>query len=198
MTSGQGRNWPIGLVSMAQTLARYHARSPRYILNTEDDFFVRVAGPRQTPWEEGTEIRNVSLTGLAFTAPDDLCPLLGEVVKIQFMIPGGQQMACHAIVTRLEEDREGVMLVGVHFYKLEMAHRIVLAQGLSKRFREQLHLKKGKSLKEGISWSLGLGLAGSLGLWLTLMGVLISVGSGPIFKEISTLMQSVISFLIGA
>ncbi len=118
------------------SLARYHGRSPRYILNTEDESLVRVAGPKQTPWEEGTEIRNVSLTGLAFTAPDDLCPLLGEVVKIQFIPPGSRQMACYAIVTRLEEMKGARTLVGVHFYKLEMAQRIVLAQGLARRFKE--------------------------------------------------------------
>lgn len=97
---------------------------------------VRVAGPKQTPWEEGTEIRNVSLTGLAFVAPDDLCPLLGEVVKIQFTPPGSRQMACYAIVTRLEEMKGSRTLVGVHFYKLEMAQRIVLAQGLARKFKE--------------------------------------------------------------
>ncbi|MNS73898.1 PilZ domain protein [compost metagenome] len=118
------------------SLARYHARSPRYILNTQDDSLIRVAGPHQTPWEEGTEIRNVSLTGLAFLAPQDLCPLLGEVIKIQFIPPGGKQMACHAIVTRLDEIGENI-LVGVHFYKLEMAHRIALAQGLARRLKEQ-------------------------------------------------------------
>ncbi|RYZ81252.1 MAG: PilZ domain-containing protein, partial [Proteobacteria bacterium] len=73
---------------MNQNLARFHARSPRYILNTQDDSLIRVAGPRQVPWEEGTEIKNVSLTGLAFTAPGDLCPILGEIIKIQFLIPG--------------------------------------------------------------------------------------------------------------
>jgi hypothetical protein len=36
------------------SLARYHGRSPRYILNTEDESLVRVAGPKQIPWEEGT------------------------------------------------------------------------------------------------------------------------------------------------
>jgi hypothetical protein len=121
---------------MSQSLAKYHARAPRYILNTDDNFLIRIAGPRQIPWEEGTEIKNVSLTGLAFTAPDDLCPLLGEVIKIQFTVPGGQQMACHGIVTRLESD-EAKMLVGVHFYKLEMSHRIVLAQGISRKFKDQ-------------------------------------------------------------
>ena len=118
------------------SLARYHGRSPRYILSTEDDSLVRVAGPKQTPWEEGTEIKNVSLTGLAFTAPEDLCPLLGEVIKIQFTPPGSRQMACYGIVTRLENLTPERMLVGIHFYKLEMSQRIVLAQGLARKFKE--------------------------------------------------------------
>ncbi len=123
---------------MTQGFARYHARLPRYILDTQDDELIRVAGPRQVPWEEGTEIRNVSLTGLAFTAPEDLCPILGEVIKIQFLVPGGKQMACHAIVTRLDPDRPHKILVGVHFYKLEMPHRIALAQGLTQKFKSNL------------------------------------------------------------
>ncbi len=118
------------------SLARYHGRSPRYILNTEDDSLVRVAGPKQVPWEEGTHIKNVSLTGLAFTAPEDLCPLLGEVIKIQFTPPGSRQMACYGIVTRLDNVSKDTTLVGVHFYKLEMAQRIVLAQGLARKFKE--------------------------------------------------------------
>lgn len=121
---------------MTQNLARYHGRSPRYILQTEDDALVRVAGPLQTPWEEGTEIKNVSLTGLAFTAPSDLCPILGEVIKIQFTPPGSKQLASYAIVTRIDEDGEFRQLVAVHFYKMEMAHRIALAQGLAKKFKD--------------------------------------------------------------
>lgn len=136
---------------MTQGLARYHARSPRYILNTDDDSLIRVAGPRQVPWEEGTEIKNVSLTGLAFTAPEDLCPMLGEVIKIQFLAPGGKPMACYAIVTRMEEHREDMMLVAVHFYKLEMAHRIMLAQGLSRRFRDQLARKGRREVQEELA-----------------------------------------------
>lgn len=154
---------------MTQNLARYHARSPRYILDTEDDYLIRVAGPRQVPWEEGTEIRNVSLTGLAFTAPEDLCPLLGEVIKIQFQVPGERQMASHAIVTRLEPDREGQVLVGVHFYKLEMAHRIVLAQGLSRKFREQQLQRRldGLKLDPGVLRQIApRGLMMLLFLWL--------------------------------
>lgn len=123
---------------MAQGLARYHGRAPRYILNTQDDSLIRVAGPRQMPWEEGTEIKNISLTGLAFIAPSDLCPLLGEVIKIQFEVPGSQQMACYAVVTRIDPLKNQKMLVGVHFYKLEMSQRIALAQGLSRKLKDQM------------------------------------------------------------
>lgn len=122
---------------MNQSLARYHARSPRYILNTDDESLIRVAGPRQIPWEEGTEIKNVSLTGLAFTAPEDLCPVLGEIIKIQFQAPGSRQMASHAIVTRIDPmDTGNRVLVGLHFYKMDMGHRVALAQGVSRKLKE--------------------------------------------------------------
>lgn len=139
---------------MNQNLARYHARSPRYILNTEDDSLIRVAGPRQLPWEEGTEIKNVSLTGLAFTAPEDLCPILGEIIKIQFQAPGGKQMASYAIVTRLDPADGGIILVGLHFYKMEMGHRVVLAQGLARKLKDISDREKIISMQEdkGVSF----------------------------------------------
>lgn len=134
---------------MNHSLARYHARSPRYILNTEDDSLIRVAGPRQIPWEEGTEIKNVSLTGLAFTAPDDLCPILGEIIKIQFQAPGGKQMASHAIVTRLDPMATSTILVGLHFYKMEMGHRVMLAQGLARKLKDISDREKILQMQEG-------------------------------------------------
>jgi hypothetical protein len=78
---------------MTQTLAKYQSRYQRYILQPDDNTLIRVAGPHQTPWEEATEIQNISLTGLAFTAPAELCPLIGEIVKIQFEVPGSAQTA---------------------------------------------------------------------------------------------------------
>ncbi|MES3036272.1 MAG: PilZ domain-containing protein [Bdellovibrionota bacterium] len=132
---------------MSQNLAKYHSRSPRYVLNSDDESLVRLSGPHRTPWEEGTEIRNVSLTGLAFTAHDDLCPQLGEVIKIQFTVPGGKQMACYGLVTRIDpltrkrdmhEDifsKSSKKLVGLHFYKLDLPQRVALAQGLTKKVK---------------------------------------------------------------
>jgi len=98
---------------------------------------VRVAGPQQIPWEEGTEIKNISLSGLAFTTSVELCPIVGEFIKIQFQVPGTTQMACYGLVTRLEPLGQTEILVGVQFYKLEMPHRIVLLQGLAQKLKDQ-------------------------------------------------------------
>jgi len=122
---------------MTQSLAKYHARAPRYILQPQDNTLIRVAGPRQIPWEEGTEIKNLSLSGLAFTAPVELCPIVGEFIKIQFQAPSSMQMACYGLVTRLEPLGKTEMLVGVQFYKLEMPHRIALLQGLAQKLKDQ-------------------------------------------------------------
>ena len=123
---------------MNQTLSKYHHRSPRYILQAEDNTLIRVAGPQQTPWEEATEIQNISLSGLAFTAPSDLCPMIGELIRIQFEVPGRTQMACHGLVTRLEKRGSSEMKVAVEFRKLEMSHRIVLAQAIARKMQTQI------------------------------------------------------------
>ncbi len=123
---------------MNQSLAKYHSRAQRYILQPQDNTLVRVAGPHQIPWEEGTEIKNISLSGLAFTAPIDLCPLVGEFIKIQFEVPGSEMMACYGLVTRIDAINTAEMLVGIQFYKLEMSHRILLLQGLAQKLRSQI------------------------------------------------------------
>lgn len=118
-------------------LSKYQARAPRYILQPQDNTLIRVSGPRQEAWEETTEIKNLSLTGLAFIANADLCPIIGEIIKIEFAIPGSRQMACFGLVTRLEPCGKGKLLVGIHFQKLELPHRIILLQGLAQKLKDQ-------------------------------------------------------------
>jgi len=137
---------------MTQVLARYHSRFPRYILDTQDNTLIRVAGPQQTPWEEGTEIVNISLSGLAFLAPVDLCPIVGEFIKIQFQVPGNTEMACHGLVTRLEPSGKSDMVVGIQFYKLEMPHRIALLQGLAQKLKDQQKAQADLYLQTG-NWA---------------------------------------------
>ena len=122
---------------MVSTLAQYVARSPRYILQPHDNTLIRVAGPQQIPWEEGTEIHNVSLSGLAFTAPSDLTPMIGESIKIQFDTQSGESMACLALVVRLEKAGRSTTRVAVKFMKLEMPQRLALAQALAQKLKDQ-------------------------------------------------------------
>ncbi len=120
-------------MSMTGSLARYHARSPRYTLDTQDNHLVRYSGAERFSWEEKTELKNISLTGLTFVASHDLSPQLGEIIKIQFAVPGSEMMACYAVVTRIEQTTDFENEIAVHFYKLDRVQRINLVQGLASK-----------------------------------------------------------------
>ena len=156
---------------MTTSLARYHARAPRYILNTEDNYLIRLSGAERLPWEENTEIRDISLTGLSFTASFDLCPQLGEIIKIQFDVPGAEQMACYAVVIRIDQISEQDNLVGVHFYKLDRVQRLNLVQGLAQKIHSHRSEKSDLTSKNQISTQViaVAGLILTLICWLTLM-----------------------------
>lgn len=155
---------------MTTSLARYHARSPRYILNTQDDSLIRLSGAEQHSWEENTELRDVSLTGLSFTAPQDLSPQIGEVIKIQFSVPGSEQMACYAIVIRIENINEFDNLIGVHFYKLDRNQRLNIVQGLSPKIRKNKNFQSESSEKDAKLITFAAILL-VLACWLTLMKI---------------------------
>ncbi len=155
---------------MTASLARYHARAPRYILNTEDNSLVRLSGAEQLSWEEKTELRDISLTGLSFLAQQDLSPQIGEVIKIQFSVPGSQQMACYAVVIRIEKINPFDNLIGVHFYKLDRTQRLNLVHGLAEKVQKNkpLDISGPNKIQTVISVA---GLIITLLCWLTLMKV---------------------------
>jgi hypothetical protein len=154
---------------MTTSLARYHARSPRYILDTDDNSLIRLSGAEKFSWEEKTELRDVSLTGLSFIAPQDLSPQIGEVIKIQFSVPGSDQMACYAVVIRIEKINQFDNLIGVHFYKLERTQRLNLVQGLSDKVSGgATTVDRQKKITNIISIA---GLIVTLICWLTLMKI---------------------------
>ncbi|MBC7420145.1 MAG: PilZ domain-containing protein [Bdellovibrio sp.] len=152
---------------MTTSLARYHARAPRYILDTIDNNLIRLSGAERRSWEENTEIKDISLTGLSFTAPSDLSPQLGEMIKIQFSVPGSEQMACYAVVIRIEKISSFENLIGVHFFKLDRMQRLNLVQGLSARI-QQMPLSDLKESRFTKSIAV-IGLLLTLACWLTLM-----------------------------
>jgi hypothetical protein len=63
----------------------------------------------------------------------DLSPQLGEIIKIQFAVPGSEMMACYGVVTRIEQTTEFENEIAVHFYKLDRIQRINLVQGLAQK-----------------------------------------------------------------
>lgn len=136
-------------------LARYHARQPRYLLNASDNSLIRYSGAQRLSWEEKTEIKNISLTGLSFIAPQDIKPQLGEVIRIEFQVPSSEKMACHAIVTRIENINSFECEIALHFYKLERIQRINLVQGLTLKhtlMQNELDLKKLKRTQKFIQF----------------------------------------------
>lgn len=154
---------------MTTSLARYHGRSPRYVLNTEDNSLVRLSGATQLSWEEKTELRDISLTGLSFLAQQDLSPQIGEVIKIQFSVPGSQQMACYAVVIRIEKINQFDNMIGVHFYKLDRTQRLNLVHGLAEKV-QKTKPENSKQSKMNMVISVA-GLIITLLCWLTLMKV---------------------------
>lgn len=133
---------------MSGSLARYHARSPRYILDTQDNNLIRYSGAERLPWEEKTELRNISLTGLSFVCARDLSPQLGEIIKIQFSVPGSETMACYAIVIRIAPDEPYSNEIAVHFYKLDRMQRINLVQGLALKVDTQNYSSDPKNSRK--------------------------------------------------
>ena len=152
-------------------LAKYHGRAPRYVLNTEDNNLIRYSGSERWTWEEKTEIKNVSLTGLSFVAPADLSPMIGEIIKIQFVIPGSKQMACYAIVIRIDADSDFENSISVHFYKLDRLQRINLLQGLSEKnnLNNLQDRPKRENLSSGSKLIAIMGLIMTAICWATLM-----------------------------
>ncbi len=127
-----------------QNLAHYAARSPRYLLQPLDNKIIRFTGPDRTPWDETTEIRNISLSGLAFTVPPGIEPRMKEILALEFEVPGQEDyMACHAQVVRLERVSDQRTLVSVRFFELTANQKFFLLSGLLNKLKakEQSQLK---------------------------------------------------------
>jgi hypothetical protein len=156
---------------MTGSLARYHARSPRYTLDTQDNHLVRYSGADRLTWEEKTELKNISLTGLSFVASQDLSPQLGEIIKIQFAVPGSEMMACYGVITRIEQTNDFENEIAVHFYKLDRVQRINLVQGLASKVvihggKSDLH-GQSKTMTAERKIAAGLMMFSAALLWIT-------------------------------
>lgn len=123
------------------TARHYFPRSPRYVFGDSDDGVVRFAGMNTRGVIHRAAIRDLSESGLAFALGETDPPEEGELLKIEFPIPGRKNIACFATVIRVEERTEwdpewgdrGHTLVGLQFRNLPSLHFRALRKGLEGR-----------------------------------------------------------------
>ncbi len=145
---------------MSQLLGRFVPRAPRYILRPNDERFIRFAHYNNHSRTYKTELLNISETGLAFTTDRDNSPHIGDVIKVEFPIPGGNEhIAWFAQVIRIQEhipkgwkqkNSQNIhhVLVGVRFHDLPPGHKNLIKKGLNHKFNTLLKDKYQKSLSE--------------------------------------------------
>lgn len=104
---------------MSAASSRFYPRAPRYTLRANDDNQMRFALMQTRGNAFETELRDVSTTGLKFTVFNTEVPRRGldegDVIKIEFKIPSGKQIACFATVTRVDQRQEWHPDHGDHF-----------------------------------------------------------------------------------
>lgn len=81
---------------------QYHTRTPRYVLKAEDESLMRFAGMETKGIAYRARVRDLSATGFAFVVGGAEPPEEGEVLKIEFTVPGRGQIACFATVIRVD------------------------------------------------------------------------------------------------
>lgn len=122
-------------------------RSPRYQLRGHDVTTARfktLFKPSRSRVSE-TEVIDISETGISFRIRESRAPRLGDVLAVEFRIPGGQQIACKAMVVRLEQIKDpnsglrwnersyDQVLAGLQFLDLPAAYKRTLSQRVTDR-----------------------------------------------------------------
>lgn len=120
-------------------------RPPRYIFQAADSNLVRFAAMETRGISARAVIRDLSESGLSFTLPIteaiETLPEEGAPLKVEFPIPGRDQIACFATVTRVEQRTEwvpewgdrGFHLIALQFRHLPSLHLKAIKQGLQGR-----------------------------------------------------------------
>lgn len=136
---------------MSQALRRFVPRAPRYILRPNDNQMLRFAPNKILNRSYSTRFMNVSESGLAFLIDKSSAPGIGEFIKVEFPVPGGEQIAWFAKVVRLEEfvpedwwseakakEHENDVIVGIQFHQLPDGHRQAIRLHLQEKFHQVL------------------------------------------------------------
>lgn len=121
--------------------ARYFSRAPRYVFRPDDESLMRFAGMEPHGSILRARIHDLSTTGLSIVVASGYAPEIGEMLKIEFGLPGSRQVAWFATVVRVERknswdpdlgDRE-YTLVGLRFRQLPAPFASAIKRSLESR-----------------------------------------------------------------
>jgi len=143
---------------MAEQLRKFVNRPTRYFFNPEDDHFIRFSSNERTD-SILAEMLNISSTGLAFIINKASSPKMGQLIRIEFTVPGGDKMAWWGYVRRVanfvppdswastaREDLIGLDMIGVESKDFPVNREQKLANDLEVYFSGTIKkaLKKEK------------------------------------------------------
>lgn len=140
---------------------KYFDREPRYVLSSNDSKFFCFVTHKNRKRSYAIDLTNVSTTGIAFSIEDHLTPNLGEYIKMEFHVPGYEQLACVGRVVRLEVAKSGplgrpssspLVQVALVFENLTSAQQKALHAGLSTKLRTQKLIELKTKWGSHIGW----------------------------------------------
>lgn len=137
----------------AQQLRRFVPRATRYFLRPDDNKFMKFAHERpdtnETQGLHDTIMVNLSRTGLGFLVDRDMAPNIGDLVKVEFPVPGRKDgsntLACWARVARVQEYTQNIwwlkddpkfhdlVFVGVQFQDMTAIGEVAIQTGIDRR-----------------------------------------------------------------
>jgi hypothetical protein len=134
---------------MNQVLRKFIHRAPRYILRPSDSQILNFSKQSETGSKHTTKIINISTTGIAFVVSRWQAPRIGDLIKIEFPIPAGDQVAWWAKVVRIESytdqrwwdssdsfDSPEEVVIAVTYIDLPEGHRKEIQKGLDERYQQ--------------------------------------------------------------
>ncbi len=157
--------WADKCLMSGEHLRRFIPRATRYILRPKDHRLLKFANDSKDGSEtQETTFVNLSRTGLAFLIERDMAPQLGDLIKVEFQVPAGTQIAWWARTVRIEEYSKQIwwiredpafrdlILIGLEFQELPEGHQLEIQRGLDIRFREMLADYRREQVRRLWSW----------------------------------------------
>jgi hypothetical protein len=151
---------------MGEKIRRFIPRAPRYVLKAPDRNVMRfgLASLRGPAHVEHTTLVNLSESGAAFIADDSADINVGDTIKVEVPIPGGDQIAWFAKVVRIEvfyerswfhprsSDGSNQILVGLRFDSLPEPHTKAIRKGIEASFLKAIQDQQLRRLLYYRAW----------------------------------------------